>query len=616
MAKGTIYVRVEDESGNNVADHFDVVLDYTEIEPEPIDPPITPVDPPPTGAMIPRPKGLDYIVPGFDPPEIPHDALRWSNLDADTLQEAINEARDLDVALHLDQPHEFVGDFRSLKLPQGLYGSPGVIIHNTGNIDSATPCGFYLVDGDCEVTDIEFQDFGTVFGMSTRSQSQNRGYPEPWDIHGSRRSAYGTGRCIDANSDFSGSKSGVPLDYTVYPETLDTIGPDLWISNCTFRDCENVYLAWSDGIGIGTFNFHRNKLIGTYGGFSLEGSWWTECYAVNNQWFDCTAQTGREIPSGLKASRFSTVANLGTNATIDVDVTDQIVQIFNNEARDIHATVNSDGTNAGVFMDARQVTPTEITNADDEFTWSCTCECSFNKIVGILGIRGQEDSNALYGKTRSMLIEGNYIERCGSYYYSEGSGDGAEATGTEFKQTGNMENSPLNAALVFRGNEFVDMPPKDKNVKMQAVQGTNDIGIPLWIIGNKYVRCHITQTSGNVPAVVRHYGNTPELKIMCNVFEDCNVITPAALIGFHALEGNPGPNSEISNNIAYGDYSGSKQLIYSSSGMSGAKLGLNSLVDNESNTIYAMTANFGSPTDVPERKYTYPTVPNPNPATA
>jgi hypothetical protein len=572
----------------------------------PIEPPEPPVDPEePDGEMVPRPIGLDYIVPGYDRPEVPVNALEWSVESFATIGEAIAEARLLGVALHVDVPGEYDID-PSNKLPKGIFGVEGVIFNFTSSISSGTPCGFYLVDQDCQIVGIEFRAFGTVVGMSTRSRSVERGYEQPWDIHGSRRSAYGTLRCVDKGTVVSGSTMGVgvPLDYTVYPESLETVGPALWISDCVFRNCELPYFAWSDMIGIGRIDFHRNVLRGTGGGFAPEGSWWTEVCAVNNDWADC------EVPSGLKASRYSTFANLGTNATLDVDVAKQVVHVVNNEARNITCLVASDGTNAAVFLDARQVTPTDIFHPDDPFTWSCSAQCSFNKIVRVLGIRGQEDSNALYGKTRSMLIERNEIEDCGSHWYSD-SADGAEATGTEFKQTGNMDGKPAGAALVFRGNIFRDMPPKDKNRKMQSVQGTNDIGLRLWIIGNEYIRCHITQTEGNVPAVVRHYGNAPEIRIMCNTYRDCDVDSPAALIGLHSLSGSPGPNSEISNNTAYsGDhesYTGARELIKSSSSMSGAKVGLNQLIGPDG-TAYPMTANFGSSDGVVERSYQPPLV--------
>jgi len=607
MAKGTVSISVTDDEGYDITDQFNFVAAGSPPVEPPIEPPIEPIDPPPGETIIiDRPHGLDYMVPGYEAPEVPDDAIRWSDSKL-ALPAAIDAARSAGKALHLDLAHEFVGDFRSLKLPRGLFGVDGVIIRNTGRIESATPCGLYLVDGDAEIVGIEFVNFGTVFGMSTRSMSVARGYAAPWDIHGSRRSAYGTGRCIDANSDFSGTKVGVPLDYTRYPESLDTTGPGIWISDCTFRNCENVLFEWSDCIGIGPINFHRNLLIGTYGGFAPEGSWWTEVHAVNNQWGGCTAETGREIPSGLKASRFSTFANLGTNATLDVDVSKQVVQILNNEAEKIHCLVNSDGTNAAVFMDARQVTPTEITNPDDPFNGMCSAECSFNRIIDVLGLRGQEDSNAIYGKTRSMLVEGNLVRKCGSFWYADGSAtDGAESTGTEFKETGNMSNSPPGAALVLRGNTFEDMPPKDRNTKMQSVMGTNDITLRLWIIGNIFIRDHITNTLGNVPALVRHYGNSPEIRIMCNEYRDCNVVSPASLIGLHSLSGSPGARSEISNNTAHGDYSGNRQMIYSSSGMSGAKVGLNKLIGDGG--TYAMTANFGSAEGVIERTYKKRTV--------
>jgi hypothetical protein len=120
------------------------------------------------------------------------------------------------------------------------------------------------------------------------------------------------------------------------------------------------------------------------------------------------------------------------------------------------------------------------------------------------------------------------------------------------------------------------------------------------------IRCHISNTLGNVPALIRHFGYALELKIMCNQFFECEIADPASLIGLHSVEGNPGPNSEISNNVAYGNYSEDRQLIYSSSGMSGAKVGLNTLFNNGSS--YAMKASFGSSDGVIERVYLPPTV--------
>jgi hypothetical protein len=596
----TIHVSVTDDQGHDITDQFNVLASSSPTQP--------PEPEPGPGETIERPIGLEYMVPGYERPEVPDNAIVWSEGEYEELEDAVEAAWLNDLPLYLDVPMEFSGDFGSMELPVGLFGVEGVIIRNTGGIGSGTPCGFYLIDGDSTIVGIEFIGFGTVFGMSTRSMSVERGYELPWDIHGSRRSSYGTLRCIDAGTVVSGDTKGVglPLDYSVYPETTVTTGPAIWISDCKFTDCESVLFEWSDCIGIGRIDFHRNILTGTFGGFSPEGSWWTEVHAVNNVWRDCIDD--REIPGGLKASRFSTFANLGTNAGIDVDVSRQVVQIFNNEASNIHCLVASDGTNAAVFLDARQCTPTEITNPDDPFTWWCTAECSFNRISDVLGIRGQEDSNAIYGKTRGFLVERNHIKNCGSHYYSEGSGDGAEATGTEFKQTANMEGQPEGAALVFRGNIFEDMPPKDKNKKLQAVMGTNDIGLRLWVIGNIFIRDHISNAEGNVPALIRHFGHALELKIMCNEFHECEIAEPASLIGFHAVEGNPGPNSEISNNTAYGAYDENTLLIYSSSGLSGAKVGLNMLVNDDDDMTYVMTANFGSPDGVIPRAYEPPTV--------
>jgi hypothetical protein len=597
----------------------------------------------PSGPGTPRPHGLDYTVTTYGDAydyttDVPADHVKWSTGNgggafantAAGMTAALNAARAANKPLYLDVVQTYSGEHKSNKLPIGLYGRPGVIVnyvHPTGAaINTGTPCMAYLHDRPCTIKGIEFRNFGTVFGMATRSRSIERGLSTtPWGEIGSRRSAYGTRRCIELGTAMDQSNPtagvGVPLDYTVYPQSRATVGPAIWISDCIFTNCENVYFGWSNMIGHGRVDFHRNILEGTYGGVAPETSWWTELHAVNNVWRNCKG--ARAIPAFPKASRFHTLFMTSTNSVLDVDVSDQVVQILNNEAYDIDDAINSDGTNAAVFSDIRQCTPSSISGTDP-FTMTMSAEVSYNRIIRVLGIAGQEDSNAFYGKTRGMLLEGNYVEECGSYWISNTavSGivpDGPEAGGAEFKETGNMPARPVGTALIFRGNQWVDMPPKQGNV-VNSVLGTNDARIPVIVIGDEFIRCHIISTLGNRPSILRHFGNADYYSVMCCRFYDCDVPDPASLIGLHG-NGQTGSLCEFSNNKAFSGpnetYSATRQMTKATNSITGAKVGLNLLYSGTSEaspgTSYAWTTNFGSATGVVAKTYTRPTVDNPPP---
>lgn len=601
------------------------------------------------GAMtIPRPYGLDYLVPGYDTPynyltDVPVPHMKWSTGNAGGpftnsaagVTAAFDAARAANLPLYIDVVADYSGSHASNKLPSGLYGRPGVRFIFTGTLTANTPCFAYQKDRSTIIKGIEFVSFGTVFGMSTRTQSINRGYTKPWEIHGSRNASYATQRCVDTGTICDDSPLvmgvGVPLDYTVYPEALTTIGPDIWISDCKFTDCENAYLAWADMIGVGRIDFHRNILVGTWGGVSGEGSWYTQCHAVNNDWSGCDKSNhafmdpptnsipdplyvpgGRMVPSAAKSNRFSTLINMGTNTGVDVDnFTDHVIQIFNNDARDIIAECISDGTNAGVLADIRAATPAVITGTSG-FDYACSVEISFNKVVGVLGRYGQEDSNAFYTKARGVLIEGNHVRHCGSDWNDvHPTRDGPESSGAELKDTTNMAGAAANAMVVLRGNEWVDQPVK-QNPVVGAVIGTNNVGIPVVIIGDTFRNCHIANTGGSVPTLIRHFSAARFFSVMCCNFYNCNTPSPSGLIGVHSPAAMTYTLNEVSNNKAFSGpdvtYSGDTQLIKASATLSGSKVGLNTLHDSGGTPVGNMTSSFGTPTGLVPRSYTRPTV--------
>lgn len=605
----------------------------------------------PTTITIPRPYGLDYTVPGYGKvynylTDVPVPHMKWSTGNAGGpfvnsaagVTAAFNAARAANLPLFIDVVADYSGNLVSNKLPSGLYGRPGVRFIFTGTLSGNTPCFAYQNDRDTIIKGIEFSSFGTVFGMSTRTQSINRGYSEPWEIHGSRNDSYATQRCCDVgticgtNPDIMGV--GVPLDYTVYPEALTTIGPHLNISDCKFTNCENVYLAWSDMIGVGRLDFHRNILVGTWGGVSGEGSWWTELHAVNNDWSGCDRSNhpfmdpptnsipdplytpgGRMVPSNAKSNRFSTLFNMGTNSGVDVDVyTNHVVKIFNNDGRDIIAECISDGTNAGALVDIRAGTPATITGTTG-FDYACSIEVSFNKVVNVIGRYGQEDSNAFYFKCRGFLMEGNYVRACGSFWNDvHPTRDGPESSGAEIKDTSNMAGAAANAMVVLRGNEWVDQPPK-QNPVVGAVLGSNNLTIPIVFIGEIFRNDHIIDTGGSVPTLIRHYAAARFFSVMCCDFHNCNTPSPSGLIGVHSPAGMTYSLVEVSNNNAYSGanvtYSADTQLIKASATLSGSKVGLNKVYNGpkgSGSVVGNMTSQFGVPTGLVPRSYTRPTV--------
>jgi hypothetical protein len=569
-----------------------------------------PPDPGEPGETRDRPIGLGYLPPPFDvaydhTTDVPADALKWSEGDYLSLQDIMDDALESDVAVFLDVAEIFEGDFRANMLPVGLYGIPGTTIRFTGSLDSATPCFGYVVDQDFEMRGIRFENFGHVIGWCTPSYIRPGEMEQAWDLHGSSRSLYGTQRVIPPGDEFNGV--GIRLDPD-YPLVPGTPGPSVNISDCEFANCEQVFNAWSDTMHPRRVDFHRNKCTGTYGMVAIETMCVEEFYACGNSWTDCAGE--REMT--LKGNRFHTGFKLSINNGLDVNLVNQTVQIENNYAAHIHDKAYSDGMSAATFADIRNMTPEWVTGGDMLIDVN-SVSVSFNELIDLVGLIGQEDAQPIYIKARGATIERNRIAGCGAAWYDE-SKDGSEVTAICIKECTDARGGPAEAVIIVRGNIIENAPPQAHANKGLTVIGTNDVSRAVLIIGNDLRGCNISNVEGGSNGLIRIYGKTAEALVIDNHFFDCVVVDGGGLIATHNWSTSADRIlSEFSNNIAYGQYDEDRLLIRSTGGAEAgsATAGLNVMNDSVSGDVFDMLATGGSGAPPLKLEYTPPQVPAP-----
>lgn len=565
-----------------------------------------------TAELIVRPWGLGYqpsYVPTYDPAtDIPAEALDRSAYPSTSawLTDCLMQNKPGKVG-----PGTYniaAADLRRYA-PTGIYGY-GItkpVFNYVGALAESTPGFFYLGKYSAfSARYLEFRGFGDVFDLAAGSVDRGTGLYQYQTTEAYAFCRYEPlGDVLGGSSDPDGV--GLILDTTLFPRLTSTIGPAVDISYCTFHHCQRAYSAGSDSIAHGRLDFHKNVLEGTYGGVDLNCTSITEVYAANNEWFGLGPAYLRTAPANNSHS-FHTLFKLGIDLGIDIALRTQKVFLENNYAHNIEDQNTSDETNAGVFCDVRQVTPTNSTNLSDPATASCDISISYNAIIGVRNTLGHEDSNALYGKMRGGVIERNYIKNCGAAdarpTYNR---DGSEGTGAVFKDPAGMSGAPTGCFLAFRGNVFEDMPANTATPGSLCVLKLSDFAaVPLILIGNQFIRCDNTVATGE-NGLIRHYGSAGRITAWGNELFNCALAT--RFLNFHSFSSGA-TGHEVSNNVAHfgtaTDYTTTRTLIRFENSPAGLITGHNVL--DGSNADYAMLSTPVGASTAPARSYTAPTV--------
>lgn len=565
-----------------------------------------------SATVITRPWGLDYTptyVPTYDPAtDIPADALDRSAYGSTAAWLAACVTQNKPGKIGAGTYNVAAADLK-VYAPKGLYGYGATrpVLNYTDTLTASTPGYLYLGKYTAfKVRNLEFRGFGDVFDLAVGSVDRGAGL-YAYQTQG----AYAFARYAPTGDALGGSYSptgvGLLIDTSLFSRSTSTIGPVVDISFCKFYRCERVYGFGSDTIAHGRLDFHKNVLEGTYGGVDLNCTSMTELYAANNEWFGLGSAYGRTAPANNSHS-FHTLFKIGIDDGIDINLRTQKVFLENNYAHDIEDQNTSTNTNAGVFCDVRQVTPTTLTNTSDPALASCDISISFNAIIDVRNTRGHEDSNALYGKMRGGVIERNYIKNCGAADARPTySGDGSEGTGAVFKDPAAIDQSPANSFMAFRGNVFEDMPANTNTPGSLCVVKLSDFApLNVILIGNQFYNCHNTVATGE-NGLVRHYNGTGKVSAWANALFNCNLAT--RFINFHQFSTSATGN-EVSNNIAhYGDdvnYTANLTLVRFGGTISSLTTGLNVL--DGSGADYTMLSTPAGSGTASTRTYTAPTV--------
>jgi hypothetical protein len=144
------------------------------------------------------------------------------------------------------------------------------------------------------------------------------------------------------------------------------------------------------------------------------------------------------------------------------------------------------------------------------------------------GTTGQEDCNPFYGKAIGIELDDNRIRECGAGYVGAGLQNGAETSGSVWKDPGNTTGFE-NAVASFSGNLFEDMPAD------VCVMKADSYNCNVNMDGNTFRRCPLTPAGtdlvygvGGPPpmqgrGLLRYTGITRNLTMRGNIFEDCPV---------------------------------------------------------------------------------------------
>jgi Ca2+-binding RTX toxin-like protein len=389
----------------------------------------------------------------------------------------------------------------------------------------------YLKNQDVTLKGLQFEGFGQVL---VGAVALSDGAP-----HHST-TGYGFQRFQPPSAD----GSGLPLQMPASPAT---VGPHVVISDSVFINVENAFTFVSDTTQAGRVDFHNNVLTGSFGMVDINSLHWTEVYAAGNEWSDAT---GERAQPHVKQSGLQTGFRIGTDDYVDLDGHYTKLQIVNNYAHDIQSVGTYTDTNAAVFVDVRGA---EALNPADN-------NVSFNKIVRVQGLKGQEDSNAIYAKAWGLTVQGNYIEASGAKYL-DAVRNGSEATGVLVKP---LQDGVAKDIQVI-GNTFVDMPttvdgvvPDLSVVKISEAIGNTSVSFNTFIRGGNV-------SGETADGVVRIFGDYESVKVVGNAFNDVTFGAGDNAIVFHELKDHGVGRVEVSNNAAnksVGDFRADTQLVY------------------------------------------------------
>jgi hypothetical protein len=465
----------------------------------------------PTSGLQPRPWGLDYKppeVPSYDPKtDIPANALDAKDFPS------IDAWLDACVARGLPGKigsGTYVVDGQPREAPAGIYGygdTPPKFVAE--NVD----CWLYLKDQSITLRNLEFEGFGQPVGGFAKLSD---GAP----YHSTTKYYFNRFQSGEHNSELE-VEAGA-----------DGVGPGIDIAHCVFRNCENAFTFVSDTTKMGKVEFHGNELIGTYGILDIDSLYWTEVNAANNEWRDAT---GARAQPDVKQNGVQTGFKIGTDYVgSDPDHFTKL-SIVNNYAHNIESVGTYRDTNAAVFADVRGIFSAQ--RGDNEI--------SYNEIVSVKGLLGQEDSNAIYAKAFGLVIEGNRIVDTGAAYYNARD-NGSETSGIIVKPVLNG----LARDIEIVGNTFEDMPlPVNGSGRDLAVVKLSEA------VGHSKVSFNTFIESGNTSSlpstgVVRVYGDIEKLDVIGNTFVDTVRPGNNPIITFHSLTNHGVGQVEVSNNSA------------------------------------------------------------------
>lgn len=480
--------------------------------------------------LVQRPAGLAYTPPGTTKPYDWHTDIPTNALDAKDFS-SIDAW--LDACIAQNRPgkigsgtYEVSGTARYA--PQGIYGYGDTA---PKFVAAKTDCWLYLKDQTVTLKGLAFEGFGQVIGGAVKL-TDGHPYHSTTDYGFSRFQPQGEG--------------GTGLALQVKAST-DTVGPGLNVSDCSFTNDESVFEFVSDTTQMGAIHFDRNVLTGTYGILNVNSLYWTEVDAANNEWKNAT---GARVEPNVKANGLGTGFKIGVNAETPDNNHYTKLSLVNNWAHDIQSVTTFDNTNAAVFADVRGAF---AKNVGDNVI-------SYNKIERVQGLRGQEDSNAIYAKAWGLKVEGNYIAQSGAAYYDD-KHNGSETTGVLVKPT----RDAVAKDIQINGNTFVDMPvvPNGVTPDLSVVKVSEAIGNSS-ISFNTFIRGGNTSNGQPADGVIRWYGNYENVKVVGNNFNDVKFGTNDNAIVFHQLTADGVGQIEVAQNTASkanGDYTADQQLI-------------------------------------------------------
>jgi Ca2+-binding RTX toxin-like protein len=481
------------------------------------------------GRTVVRPAGLDYTPPSAEKydwhTDIPADALDakdFSSIDAW-----------LDACIAQDRPGKigsgtFHVDGLPRYAPEGIYGygdTPPKFVAD--NVD----CWLYLKDQPVTLKGLEFQGFGQVLGGVAELSD---GHPH----HATTK--YGFDRFLTPE------QGGTALELEVKASN-HTVGPAVNISDCKFVNCENAFTFVSDTTQMGRIDFNNNTLTGTFGMLDVDSLYWTEVNAAGNEWANAV---GDRAQPNVKQNGVQTGFKIGVDSSINMEGHSTKLAIVNNYAHDIQSVGTYLDTNAAVFADVRGV---ESANRGDNVI-------SFNQIERLQGLKGQEDSNAIYAKAWGLVIQGNVIKDSGAAYL-DADRNGSEASGVLVKPL--YEGVARDIEVI--GNTFVNMPgiPKGVSPDLAVVKISEAIGNSSVSFNNFIGGGNTSGSSSN--GIVRWYNDFENLKVVGNSFQDIKLGAGDNAILFHQLEARGVGRIEVSNNSATkpgGNFDGDTRLVY------------------------------------------------------